>query len=168
MGEGRPKTVDVIAMPAVVAVATTRSRKTMPAHEGGGSSLPPLPSQPQQWQQVHFFGSNQMMLMSTPPRRQSRDKRMASQGGLGGDVRRINDVVTVSHRSIQAANGDAEPPTYHHGLLPLDPFCAFTTFSLAIKQRGLEEQPLLVLLSSYVHFYVSVLHLSLIDFVHES
>jgi hypothetical protein len=42
-GEGRPKMVDVIAMPAVVAIATTHSRTTAPAHEGGGSSLPPLP-----------------------------------------------------------------------------------------------------------------------------
>ncbi len=40
MGEGRPKTVDVIAMPAVV--ATTCSRKMTPVHEGGGI-LPPLP-----------------------------------------------------------------------------------------------------------------------------
>jgi hypothetical protein len=43
MGEGRPKTVDVIVMPTVIAVATTHSRKTRPAYEGGGSSLLPLP-----------------------------------------------------------------------------------------------------------------------------
>jgi hypothetical protein len=43
MGEGWPKTVNVVAIPAVVAIATTRRRKTKPAHEGGGSSLPPLP-----------------------------------------------------------------------------------------------------------------------------
>jgi hypothetical protein len=41
MGEGWPKTVGAIAMPAVDAVATNRRRKTKPAHEGGGSSLPP-------------------------------------------------------------------------------------------------------------------------------
>jgi hypothetical protein len=46
MGEGWPKTVDIVAMPAIIAVVTTGSRKTMPAHEGGGSFLPPLPLQP--------------------------------------------------------------------------------------------------------------------------
>ena len=81
---------------------------------------------------------------------------------------RIDVIVTVSHGLIKAANGNAEPPAYHIGLLPLDPFCAFTTFSLVIKQRGLEKQPLLVVSSSYIHFYVSVLHLILIDFVLES
>jgi hypothetical protein len=79
------------------------------------------------------FGSNRMMLKSMPPQRPSRDERMASQGGGGG--RRINVIVNVSHGSIQATDGDAEPPAYHHGLLPLDPFCAFTTFLLAIKRR---------------------------------
>jgi hypothetical protein len=92
---------------------------------------------------------------------------MASQGG-GEDGRRIDLVVTLSCGLIQAADGNAEPPAYHHGLLPLDPFCAFTTFSLAIERRGLEEQSLLVALSSYVHFCVSVLHLILIYFVLES
>jgi hypothetical protein len=43
MGERWQKMVDVIAMPAVVIAATTRI-KTMPAHEGGENSLPPLPS----------------------------------------------------------------------------------------------------------------------------
>jgi hypothetical protein len=46
MGEGQLKTVDVIEMPAIVAIATIRSRKMMPVHEGRGSSLLPLPSQP--------------------------------------------------------------------------------------------------------------------------
>jgi hypothetical protein len=88
---------------------------------------------------------------------------------VGGDGRRIDVVITVSRGSSQAADGNAEPPAYHHGLLPLDPFCAFTTFSLAIKwQRGLKKQPLLVVFSSYVHFHVSVLHLILIDFLLES
>jgi hypothetical protein len=27
-----------------------------------------------------------------------------------------------------SCQGQSEPPAYHHGLLPLDPFCAFTTF----------------------------------------
>ena len=72
--------------------------------------------------------------------------------GSGGDGRKNDVVVTVSRGSIQAADGHAEPPPYHHGLLPLDPFCAFATFSLAIEQRVLEKQPLLVVLSSYVHF----------------
>jgi hypothetical protein len=86
----------------------------------------------------------------------------------GGDGKQIDVIITVSHGLIQAAEGDVEPPAYHHGLLPLDPFCAFTTFSLAIERRGLEKQPLLVVLSSYVHFYVSVLHLILVDFGLES
>jgi hypothetical protein len=55
MGEGWPKVMDVVVMPAIAAVATTRSRKMTPAHEGRGSSLPPLPLQPQQRQQVQFF-----------------------------------------------------------------------------------------------------------------
>ncbi len=71
-------------------------------------------------------------------------------------------------RHHKAANGDAEPSAYHHGLLPPDLFCAFTTFSLAIERLGLEKQPLLVVLSSYIHLYVSILHLILIDFVLES
>jgi hypothetical protein len=50
----------------------------------------------------------------------------------------------------------------------LDQFWAFTTFSLAIKWWGLEKQTLLVVFSSYVHFYFSILHLILIDFVLES
>jgi hypothetical protein len=107
----------------------------------------------------NFFGSNRTMSTSTPPQWPRRDERTASQGGWGGEGRRINVIVTISHISIQAADGNAEHPAYHHGLLPLDPFCAFTTFSLAIKRRGLE---------TYVHFYVSVLHLILIDFVLES
>ncbi len=82
--------------------------------------------------------------MSMLPRWPSRDKRTASQGGGGGDGKRINGIVTVSHGSIQAVNGDAEPPANHHGILPLDPCCAFTTFSLAIEWWGLEKQPLLV------------------------
>ncbi len=93
---------------------------------------------------------------------------MVSQGGGGGDGRRNNVVITVRGGSIQAVNGDAEPPAYHHILLPLDPCCAFTTFLLAIERGGLEKQPLPVVLSSYVHFYVSILHLILIDFVLES
>jgi hypothetical protein len=87
-------------------------------------------------------------------------------GGGGGEKSKIGD--TKTRGLIQAANGNAEPPAYHHGLLPLDTFCAFTTFSLAIDRWGLEKQPLLVVLSSYVHFYFSVLHLILIDFVLES
>ncbi len=55
----------------------------------------------------------------------------------GGDGRQIDVVVTISRRLIKAANGNAGPPTYHHSLLPLDPFYAFTTFSLAIEWRGL-------------------------------
>ncbi len=115
----------------------------------------------------NFFGSNRTMSTSTPPQRLCQDKRTASQG-RGGDGRRIDVIVTVSRGLIQVANGAAEPPPYHHRLLPLDPFCAFTTFSLAIEQWGLEKQPLLVVLSSCIHFYVSVLHLILIDFVLES
>jgi hypothetical protein len=88
--------------------------------------------------------------------------------GGGGDGRRINVIITVSCGLIQAADGDEEPPAYHYGLLQLDPFCAFTTFSLAIERQGLDKQPLLVVLSSFIHFYVSVLHLILIDFVLES
>ena len=37
MGKGRPKMVDVVATPAIVAVVATRRRKTKPAHEGGGA-----------------------------------------------------------------------------------------------------------------------------------
>ncbi len=55
MGEGRPKTVEVVVMPAVVAIAITHSRKMTPAHEGRGSSLPPLPLQPRQRQQVQIY-----------------------------------------------------------------------------------------------------------------
>jgi hypothetical protein len=84
------------------------------------------------------------------------------------DLFMLLSLITVSHRSIQAADGNADPPAYHHGLLPLNPFCAFTTFSLAIKRQGLEKQPLLVVLSSYVQVYVSTLHLISIDFVLES
>ena len=111
-----------------------------------------------------FFGSNQTMLRSLPPQWPSRDARTASQGG-GGDGRRIDVVVIVSCESIQAADGNAEPPAYHHRILPLDPFCAFTTFSLAIKWQGLKKQSLLVVLSSYVNFFASVLHLISTDFV---
>jgi hypothetical protein len=46
MGEGQPKMVDVVAMPAIIAIKTTCSRKMTPMHEGGASSLPPLPSRP--------------------------------------------------------------------------------------------------------------------------
>jgi hypothetical protein len=67
MGKVPPKTVDVIAIPDIVTVATTHSKKTMPVHEGGWSFSPPLPLQPRQQQQVNFFGSNRTMLMSTPP-----------------------------------------------------------------------------------------------------
>jgi hypothetical protein len=169
MWEGWPKTVDIVAMPAVIAGATTRSRKMTLAHEVRGSSLLPLPSQPRQRQQVHFFGSNQTMSTSTPPRQPRWVKRTASQwGGGGGGGRQIDVVITISCGSIQAADGNTEPPAYHHGLLPLAPFCAFNTFSLAIERRGLEKQSLLVVLSSYVHFHVSVLHLIFIDFVLES
>ncbi len=116
----------------------------------------------------NFFESNQTMSTSMPPRRPSRDKRTASQGGGGG--RKKNQCFCHRQPWINppAADGDSEPLAYHHGLLPLDPCCAFTTFSLAIEQRGLEKQHLLVVLSSYVHFYVSVLHLILIDFALES
>jgi hypothetical protein len=93
---------------------------------------------------------------------------MASRGGGGGDRRQINAVVTISRGSTQAADGNAEPPTYHHGLLSLDPFHAFTTFSLAIEWWELEKKTLLVVLSFYVYFYNSILHLILIDFVLES
>ncbi len=134
MGEGQPKTVDIVAMPADIAIATTtHGRKTMPAHKGGGSSLPPLHCNHDNNSRSNIFGSNRMMSASTPPQRPSRDKRTPSRGG-GGDGRRINVIITVSHGSIQAANGDAEPPAYHHGLQPLDLFCAFDTFSLAIEQ----------------------------------
>ncbi len=37
MGEGRPKTVDIVAMPTIIAVATTCRKKMKPAHEGGGA-----------------------------------------------------------------------------------------------------------------------------------
>jgi hypothetical protein len=86
----------------------------------------------------------------------------------GGDRSRIDVVITISSGLIQAADGDAEPPAYDHGLLPLDPFCALNTFSLAIERQGLDKQPFLVVFSSYMHFYVFILHLILIDFVLES
>ncbi len=85
------------------------------------------------------------------------DGRAGTRGrhreGGGGGGRRIDVAITVSHGSTQAADGDAEPQTYHHGLQPLDPFCALATFSLAIERRVLEKQPLLFVLSSYVHFF---------------
>ena len=47
MGEGWPKMMDVFAMLTVFAIVAIHRRKIKPVHEGGGSSLPPLPLQPQ-------------------------------------------------------------------------------------------------------------------------
>jgi hypothetical protein len=44
----------------------------------------------------------------------------------------------------------------------------FYTALFAIKRWGLEKKPLLVVFSSYIYVYVSVLHHILIDFVLES
>jgi hypothetical protein len=155
-------------MPNVVVIATTHSRKMMLVHEGGGSSSLPLPSRPQQQQQVQFFGSNQTMLMSMPPRWLSRDQRMASRGG-GRRGRKKNQC----HRHRQprinpSCQWQRRTPRLPPRTPNTGPIFAFTIFSLAIEWQGLEKQPLLVVLSSYVHFYVSVLHLILIDFVLES
>jgi hypothetical protein len=158
--------VDIVALPAVIANVINRSRKITPAHEGRGSSLPPLLSQPQRQQQVRFFWHQPNNVEVNAPA----TAEPGCEDGImrGGDGRRIDVVVIVSRGSIQAANGNAELPTYHHRILPLDPFCAFTTFSLAIKRQGLMKQPLLVVLSSYINFFASVLHLILIDFELES
>jgi hypothetical protein len=123
----------------------------MPAHEGRRSSSPPLPLQPKRQQQVRFFWQQPNNVdVNAPAMAELGREDGITRGERGG--RRINVVITISCRSIQAANGNAEPPAYHHGLLPLGPFCAFTTFSLAIEWWGLEKQPLLVVLSSYVLF----------------
>jgi hypothetical protein len=119
--------VDVVVMPPIIAVATTHSRKAKPAHEGRGSSLLPLPSQPQQQAQVHFLAATKRCQHQHPHDGRAGMRGQLQKGG-GGDGKQINVVVTVSRGSIQAAMGNAEPPTYHHGLLPLDPFCVFTTF----------------------------------------
>ena len=152
--EGRTKTVDVVAMPAIITVATTRGRKTMPVYEGGGSSSPPLPSQPQQRQQIQYFWQQRNDVdVNAPMTAKPGQEDGITRGRGGGDGRRINVIITIRRGSIQAAVGAAEPPAYHHGLLPLDPFCAFATFSLAIERRVLEKQPLLVVLSSYVQLF---------------
>jgi hypothetical protein len=130
--------------------------------------LPPLPSQPQQQQQVQSFWQQLNNVDVRAPTTVEPGQEEGITRGGGEDRRRIDVVVTVSRGLIQATDGNAEPPTYHHGFLPLEPFCAFTTFSLAIERQGLVKQPLLVVLSSYVHFYVCVLHLILIDSVLES
>jgi hypothetical protein len=119
MGEGRSKMADVVAMPTIITVVTTR-RKNMRV-EGAPCHLCHCNHDNDSWSD--YFGSDQTMLTSTFLRRPSRDKRIASQGRRGGDRKQLDVVVAISHRTIQAAKGDAEPPR-----LPLDPFCAFTTF----------------------------------------
>ncbi len=72
--------------------------------------------------------------------------------GEGADRKHLDTVVAISNRSIEAAEGDAELPAYHWIYFVLSPL-----FDI-IEQRGLKKQPLLVVLSSYMNCYVSILH----------
>ncbi len=84
MGEGRPKTVYLVVMPAIVAFATTHSRKRKPAHDGGGAPHRLCHCNHDDDSRSDFFGSNRTMSTSTPPRWPSRYERTASPGGVEG------------------------------------------------------------------------------------
>jgi hypothetical protein len=78
----------------------------------------------------------------------------------GGEVTE-NDLMSLSLSAMDKSKLPRAMPT------PINRWTQLVLSSLFHLQSsvgGLEKQPLLVVLGSYVHCYVSVLHLILIDF----
>ncbi len=148
--------VDIVAKPAIIAIATTYSRKTMPAHDHDNNS-----------RAIFFWRQPNDVDVDAPATAKPGQKDGVTGGGGEGteDKSMLLSLSAADQSKLPMAMQNPLPTTTtsyhwtHFVLLPL--------FHLQ-SRGGLEKQPLLVVLSSYVHCYVSVLHLILIDFVLES
>jgi hypothetical protein len=157
LGEGWPKTVDIVVMPTIIAIATSRPCAMRAATTTTTTTAMRMTTT------TTTMTTTTMMTAEGERRGQDNDGSSGGQPGVIHSNGQYPPPVKIPGDAPKKQASQGATKCTHFGLSPFN--CLFLTCKL---RQGHEKQPVLVELSCYVPFYVSILHLIFIVLVLKS